>query len=233
MNTFYASDLTKNTARLTLSEEEAKHALQVKRLKTGSSVVLVNGSGIKAVATIVEINRRQCICEVESIEEIDPPKAQTLTVAISTIRPNRMDYVAEKLCELGVGHIQFLYTEHTSIRTFKQKHLTKIAISAMKQSRQAWLSTLSAPIALNDWLKHSNTADLRVIAHFHQQATVLSELPSAVRSKVLLIGPEGGFSDAEVGMCLSAGFKPLLLGDTILRAETAAVVGAGLLLSLD
>lgn len=231
MNTFYASDLTQNTARLNLSEEEAKHALQVKRLKTDSSICLVNGSGIKATASIVEVNRRQCICEVKSCEQIAPPKAQALTVAISTIRPNRMDFVVEKLSEMGIGHIQFLHTEYTNIRTFKEKHLNKIAVSAMKQSRQAWLTNIGAPMALSEWLQQSETTELKAIAHLHHQTTPISELAKATNSRALLIGPEGGFSESEVESSVRAGFSPILLGDTILRAETAAVVGAALLLS--
>ncbi|MEL6820796.1 MAG: RsmE family RNA methyltransferase [Calditrichota bacterium] len=230
MDSFYCPELTVTTQTITLPDSEMKHAIQVKRLRTGDTVQLVNGMGISAHAVITEISRRECLLQIESVHESSPPLAHALTIAISTIRPNRMDYTVEKLCEVGVKEIQFLHMKNTSIHTFKKSHLQKIAVSAMKQSKQAWLTTLHEPVLLNNWLTSLSNDSTKLIAHTDSSEENSINIESS--SIDLLIGPEGGFSDEEYRFAIEHRFQPITLGDTILRAETAAVVGAAKVLSL-
>lgn len=230
MDTFYCPELTATDQAISLPYSEMKHAVQVKRLRGGDTLHLINGKGIIAEAVIDTVSRKECSCRIEAISELPPPSAHALTVAISTIRPNRMDYIVEKLCEVGVKNIQFLHMKHTGIHTFKQLHLEKISISAMKQSKQAWLTALLPPVSLDNWLTSLPDNSARMIAHTSLESNRKSIKPVSP-PLFLLIGPEGGFSDEEYQLAIEKDFQPISLGDTILRAETAAVVGAAKLLS--
>jgi len=230
MDTFYCPNLTIETQSISLPDREMKHAVQVKRQRVGDYVHLVNGTGVSAKAMIYELSRRDCVCQIETAVELPPPSAHVLTIAMSTIRPNRMDYAVEKLCEIGVGNIHFLHNKNTSIHTFKQAHLEKISISAMKQSKQAWLTTVSPPVQLTEWISTLPQNIAKLIAHTAIKNTTKPLIPSQ-HPTVLLIGPEGGFSEEEYQTAIDHNFQPLSLGDTILRAETAAVVGAAKILS--
>lgn len=226
MERFYCPDLSETSEVVNLSAEESHHLQRVYRKKAGDSIELTNGRGLRTTAIIQTIKPKQTICKISQIEQIPPPPERNIQVAVSTIRPNRMDWAIEKLSELGVGSIQPLHCQFTSVKAFKIEHARKISISAMKQSGQAYLPEIYAPLPFRDYLQQLPLPDtqIRLIAHLAEDAKPFREITLDSQTPlIILIGPEGGFPDDEITLTQQAGFTPIKLAHQILRTETAAV----------
>ena len=226
MELFYSPQLTRTSATVELPPEEAHHVRKVYRKQPGEMIELTNGQGLWARGEVETADPRRLACIIREIREMPAPSARNITVALATIRPNRMDWAVEKLSELGVGAIQPLLTEFTSIKTFKTAHLEKIAVSAIKQSRQFYLPRLLTPLTFTAWLQKISAVDgsQRFLAHLQDDAvTFRTHPPAGDRPLTIAIGPEGGFSEEEIEQARATGFRFLKLNDAILRTETAAV----------
>ncbi len=228
MERFYAPDLLSTSETIELSPDESHHIIRVFRKHAGETVAIANGNGLIATATITGQSRKTVQCSIQSVEQISRPEP-ALQIAISCIRPNRMDWAIEKLTELGVAAIQPLICEHTSVRHFKIDHSRKIAVSAMKQSGIAWLPELREPLTFSDWLAAGNSRenDLRMLAHLDRESQPVGQFCRDSAQKIsIAIGPEGGFSAKEIAAADAANFRFAKLDNAILRAETAAIVAA-------
>lgn len=234
MERFYAPDLLSTSETIELSPDESHHIIRVFRKHAGETVAIANGNGLMATATITGQTRKTVQCSIQSVEQISRPEP-ALQIAISCIRPNRMDWAIEKLTELGVAAIQPLICEHTSVRHFKIDHSRKIAVSAMKQSGIAWLPELREPLTFSDWLAagDSRENDLRMLAHLDRESQPVGQFCRDSAQKIsIAIGPEGGFSANEIAAADAANFRFAKLDNAILRAETAAIVAATQIKSL-
>lgn len=234
MERFYAPDLLSTSETIELSPDESHHIIRVFRKHAGETVAIANGNGLMATATITGQSRKTVQCSIQSVEQISRPEP-ALQIAISCIRPNRMDWAIEKLTELGVAAIQPLICEHTSVRHFKIDHSRKIAVSAMKQSGIAWLPELREPLTFSDWLAAGNSRenDLRMLAHLDRKSQPVGQFCRDSAQKIsIAIGPEGGFSANEIAAADAANFRFAKLDNAILRAETAAIVAATQIKSL-
>lgn len=234
MERFYAPDLLSTSETIELSPDESHHIIRVFRKHAGETVAIANGNGLMATATITGQSRKTVQCSIQSVEQISRPEP-ALQIAISCIRPNRMDWAIEKLTELGVAAIQPLICEHTSVRHFKIDHSRKIAVSAMKQSGIAWLPELREPLTFSDWLAAGNSRenDLRMLAHLDRESQPVGQFCRDSAQKIsIAIGPEGGFSANEIAAADAANFRFAKLDNAILRAETAAIVAATQIKSL-
>ncbi len=226
---FYHADLTIDTTELHFSPEEAHHIRRVFRKQPGEQISITNGAGLLALASI-EYQHGVVRCRIQEVRETPRRTEQQVTIALSTIRPNRMDWAVEKLTELGVDAIQPLWCHHTTIRTFKAKHLQKIAISAIKQSEQTYLPQIFPPLELMEWVNSQavRRTTCRYIAHRADPAPLwLQHRPAPGDTTIIAIGPEGGFSETEIKQLISRNFLPVKLAEQILRTETAAVLAAG------
>jgi len=229
MELFYCPSLNEHSRKVSLSPEESHHAKRVFRKKFGDVIRIINGAGLMASAVVEEISQHDVCCQIQEINKISVPPERNIFIAISTIRPNRMDWAVEKLTELGIGTIQPIFTQHTSVKTFKTEHLQKIAVSAMKQSKQAYLPKLRSPLPFREWLEQNVFQDKqnRLIAHLDEAAKPISGINLNFQKKIILaIGPEGGFSAEEISLSRNYGFQPVKLAHQILRAETAAITAA-------
>jgi 16S rRNA (uracil1498-N3)-methyltransferase len=204
MELFYCPELSASSGSVTLSAEESHHARRVFRKRSGEPIELTNGKGLRSAAIITDSSSQKISCKIESIQQIPSPPERNIHIAMAAIRPNRMDWAVEKLTELGVGGIQPLFTGFTSVKAFKSEHLGKIAVSAMLEKDS-----------------------LRLIAHLTPESKTISQFRQISVSRIVfLIGPEGGFSDAEVILARRHNFYPLKLAGQVLRSETAAVTAA-------
>ncbi|MFY0991673.1 16S rRNA (uracil(1498)-N(3))-methyltransferase [Halomonas sp. C05BenzN] len=215
-----------------LPEGPARHVARVLRLGEGAPLVLFDGRGREARAVLVEASRKRVVARIEAVEagRGESPLAVHLGQAIS--KGDRMDYAIQKAVELGVAAITPLYTEHGDVRlrgereAKKHAHWQAVAASACEQCGRATVPPVHPPVSLADWLAGRGEA-LRLVLHPGTGgALARAEIPA---SAALLIGPEGGLSDAEVEAALAGGFAPLSLGPRILRTETAPVVALSLL----
>lgn len=215
-----------------LPEGPARHVALVLRLREGAPLTLFDGAGHEAQATLVEVGRKRVVARIEQVSagSGESPLRVHLGQAIS--KGDRMDYAIQKSVELGVAAITPLYVEHGDVRlkgdreAKKLAHWQGVAVSACEQCGRASVPTIHPPQTLAQWLEERDEA-VRLVLH---PATDDSwQQAASVDSAALLIGPEGGLSDAEVDAARRSGFQPLTLGPRILRTETAPVVALTLL----
>ncbi|WP_223649435.1 16S rRNA (uracil(1498)-N(3))-methyltransferase [Hymenobacter psoromatis] len=223
MLTCFAPDLRAGQPIYTLSEEESKHAVRVLRLGAGSPVVLVDGRGSFFHATITEANPKRCALAISS-QEVIAPRPTYLHVAVApTKNLDRMEWLVEKAVEVGIERLSFLRCAHSERRELKLERLEKIAVSALKQSGQAYLPQLDELIDFPKFLEEITPATT-FIAHLEAgERTALTQVIGAAPRCCVLIGPEGDFSPAEIALALGRGVRPVTLGASRLRTETAAL----------
>ena len=231
MQLFYSKDITP-TGFCTLDAEESRHAVRVLRLREGDTIHVTDGRGNLYQCRIVDANEKACVIEVDgevasisTHQPINVPTSQRLHLAVApTKNPSRMEWLVEKAVEIGVGEITLLQCDHSERTFLKTDRLEKLAISAMKQSLHTILPQINPPVKLTDWLKSVFSVQ-RFIAHCEadQPRTPLATALQPGRDAVVLIGPEGDFSEEEIALALDCGFLPVSLGPSRLRTETAAL----------
>jgi len=208
-----------------LPQDEAGHCLRVLRMKEGDRLRITDGHGSFYDAVISAVQGKRCMVHIESEERQKPLWSGHLHIAMAPTKlMDRNEWFVEKAVEIGVDEITFLKTEHSERDVIKMERIEKIAVSAMKQSQKASLPVLNGMTSFRSFMERGFECD-RFIAHCEPGSKVL--LQDAVipgHDTVVLIGPEGDFSPAEIDIALKAGFKPISLGPSRLRTETAALV---------
>ncbi|HUC82324.1 MAG TPA: RsmE family RNA methyltransferase [Flavisolibacter sp.] len=214
--------------KLQLDEDTSKHIINVLRMQKGEELLLTNGKGQKAKAQIIDDNRKRCVVEISETGSEAQSQPQ-VSIAISiTKNSSRFEWFLEKATEMGVNEIIPLLCERTAKEKFRYERMQGILVSAMLQSQQTWLPNLHQPTSFNEVVSGAAAAQ-KLIAHcLPEQKQQLSSLITH-QSSLILIGPEGDFTPAEITTALAGGFTPVALGNTRLRTETAGMVAAALL----
>lgn len=232
MQLFYCQDITP-TGYCTLDAEESRHAVRVLRLRNGDSINVTDGRGALYQCKIVDANDRACVIEaIEQELSILNSQLPTLHLAVApTKNPSRMEWLVEKAVEVGVGEITLLQCDHSERSFLKTDRLEKLAISAMKQSLHLTLPKINPVVPMKDWLNSKISilnSQLKLIAHCEadKPRTPLAQALKPGSNAVVLIGPEGDFSEEEISQALQCGFTPVSLGPSRLRTETAALYAA-------
>ncbi|QIX59951.1 16S rRNA (uracil(1498)-N(3))-methyltransferase [Hymenobacter sp. BT18] len=220
-HTFFAPDLVLPT--YTLPEDESKHAVRVLRLAPGDAVVLVNGRGGVFQAEVAVADAKRCQLRITGEEQV-PRRPYHVHVAVApTKNLDRMEWLVEKATEIGVDTLTFLRCARSERRELKLERLEKIAVSALKQSGQAWLPQLSE---LTDFARFLPTVEpaTTFIAHLDEGERIpLARVAAFGASCCILIGPEGDFTPQEIAAAFARGIRPVTLGSSRLRTETAAL----------
>lgn len=219
---FYSPDIKPD---MELPQEEAGHCIRVLRMKEGDRICLTDGKGCFYDAVISAVSGKRCMVHIENTKEQAPLWNGRIHIAVAPTKlMERNEWFVEKAVEIGVDEITFLKTDHSEREVIKPERIEKIAVSAMKQSQKATLPVLNGMTSFRTFIESGLRGD-KFIAHCEPGSKVL--LQDAVvpgHDAVVLIGPEGDFSPAEIDMALKAGFKPISLGPSRLRTETAALV---------
>lgn len=222
MALFYVPDIA---GRWELPEEEAAHALRVLRLSVGGSLEITDGCGNLYVTRVASITGKHCY--VEAVEPLAKPKnwQGTFHLAIApTKNMDRIEWLAEKATEIGLDAITFLNCRFSERKVVKTDRVERIVVSAMKQS----LKYRKPSVGEMTDFKRFVTAErpgAKFIAHCYESERVLLKdvlLPG--EDVTVLVGPEGDFSPEEVEMAIAAGYRPVSLGSSRLRTETAGLV---------
>jgi 16S rRNA (uracil1498-N3)-methyltransferase len=204
------------------------------RKREGDTIRIVDGRGIAYDARIDEVKRgtvRGAV--VTRYENYHEPSVQ-VTLAVGLLKnPSKFDFLVEKTVELGVHSVIPLKTERSIAAHAKTDRWQKLALSAMKQSGRSLLPHIGEITGVRDLLASVPASTRKFIAH-EQPVTddgppVLSSEPGS--TVLVMVGPEGGFSDEEVAMALGAGCVPLYFGERRLRTETAAIIAVNALVS--
>lgn len=222
-----------SSAEIELDEDTSRHVVQVLRMSKDERINLTDGKGSLLVTSIIDDHRKRCRVKVLEKNSITAPALQCI-IGISLLKnPSRFEWFLEKATELGITSIVPLLCSRTEKEKFRQDRLQQVLISAMLQSQQCWLPVLHSPIDYNLLFRQEDIIGVndKYIAHcLDTGRQALSDvLKQASHSRIILIGPEGDFTEEEIALALASGFKAVTLGETRLRAETAGMVAATLL----
>jgi 16S rRNA (uracil1498-N3)-methyltransferase len=217
-----------------LGAEEAHHALNVLRLKVGDILNVFDGRGHEAQCSIVEISKDAARLKMLTRSNTSPlPCRVTLAQAIPK---KSMDLIVQKATELGVASIVPLVSERSIVKldedSRRMERWREIALEACKQCGNNWLPEIQPPRKAHDLLNSPGKFDLKLIASLQPDSKPLKKIlgdTTNPASVLILIGPEGDFTPAELGLAKSAGCLPLSLGPLVLRAETAAIYALSIL----
>ena len=228
--TFYVPPSHITNGRVVLPDDEARHAVRVLRHGPGDEIVVVDGVGGRHCVRLTETDKRGAAGEIVSTEREVGEPLYRLTVALGTLKnASRFETFAEKAVELGVAVIVPLVTARTERMSLKPTRMENILVAATKQSGRSRLPVLAEPTPFADLLAE-RTGGTRILCH--EAADPQALLPRVLdrlgisEAVTMLVGPEGGFSDAEVEAAKAAGWTVASLGPRRLRAETAAIVAA-------
>jgi 16S rRNA (uracil1498-N3)-methyltransferase len=187
-------------------------------LKKGSTVELLNGKGLSAIAEIDDDHPKKCRLRIVSSDFYPPAKQIHLALA-PTKNMDRMEWLVEKATEIGLSKLTFLKCDHNERGQLKLDRLEKIAISAMKQSKRYYLPEITELTPFKSFVEEFPNG---YIGHCYPTNKI--GLDSISESKVFLIGPEGDFSENEVSIALQNGYQAVSLSEFRLRTETAALI---------
>lgn len=226
--TFYAPPEAFRDGWVRLPDEEAHHALRVLRHRQGDEVIVVDGVGGWHRLRLEQVDRHTVQGRIlETRYEVGEPSYR-LTIGLALLKQTaRFEMFLEKAVELGVYAIVPLITARTERAHLRLDRARRLLIAAMKQCGRSRLPALHAPRSFTDILNASES--LRLLCHEQPgrpRQRLHALLQSAIDEALVLIGPEGGFTEQEVQQAEAAGFQLVSLGARRLRAETAALVAA-------
>lgn len=215
-----------DAGHLTLSGEEAHHMLHVLRMKQGDPVFLLDGKGRKASAHLLDVLKKEAILQIDEVQQQQTENPATLSLAVCpTKNADRMEWLVEKAVEAGVGELYFIESARTERGKINVERLRKIAHAALKQSGRLWLPQLHGLISFKEHLQRLPEGMNQWIAYcLEGEKTTIAEARKQGGKHHILIGPEGDFNPDEIKFALEKGFRPLSLGPTRLRTETAALL---------
>lgn len=228
MDYFFVQPKDVHGKTLILRDEEYKHLSRVLRKKIGDHILVTDGDDNMFEAVVSSFDHSLAECEIFNTKlRVNEPKTD-VTLAVSLLRnPARLDFLVEKATELGVRAIIPLLCERTIPKHEKHARLEKIALAAMKQCGRSYLPKIFALSHFSMLVNHSRDYSLRLIPH---EKTEQSQFIGSVlqhhkkpQSVLVVIGPEGGFSDEELAQAADCRFVPISLGPRRLRSETAAI----------
>jgi 16S rRNA (uracil1498-N3)-methyltransferase len=233
MHRFYISPETWNIDSLILDEDETHHAIDVLRMSKGDKAVVFNGRGAEATVEVTEITRKSVTLH-KLLQSKSQPIGCEITLAQAVPKGRNMDLIVQKAVELGAAAIYPLLSERTIIQVEeedaarKQQKWQAVAIEAAKQCGQNWLPKVHPPRSPKEFFSHPAKYDLMLIASLQPDAMHLKKLlaenpEKKAKSVLVLVGPEGDFTPAEIGLAKSHGCRPITLGPIVLRTETAAI----------
>lgn len=218
---------------LELDAQAAAHLTRVLRLRMGDALVVFNGDGGEFAARICGLGRRTLSIEVDGFVDTERESPLELVLLQGISRGERMDYTVQKAVELGVSRIVPVRTEHTVVnlkgdrQARRHGHWQAVMHGACEQCGRNRPPMLASVTNLSPLLGEQATG-LKLVLH-HRADAVLRDIPRPAGPVILLAGPEGGLSAAEIAEAEAAGFMPLGLGPRVMRTETAAVAALAIL----
>lgn len=222
--------LSGNTLRLT--PDEAHHCVTVLRVKSGDRVSVFDGAGSEYLTETNLVGEREV--ELHVLQKSQTPRpTYSITLAQALPKNKAMDLIVQKATELGVAEIIPVLSDRSVVRLDAAEagqrvgRWREISLEAAKQCGQNWLPRIAPPCSVKDAVERGRDHDWNLIGSLQPGARPLWEHaggePRTRARALLMIGPEGDFTPAEVAVALGAGFHPLSLGPLVLRSETAAI----------
>ena len=229
MELFYSSDIQGSIVRL--DSVESGHLVRVLRHKAGDEISVIDGKGSLYRCTLLNADPKEA--EAQVIERVYPFGSHPyhLTLAVCPTKNNdRYEWFAQKATEFGIDRIVPTIGEHSERRVFKTDRIGKIVLAATKQSLKASLPHIDEPMSVKQFITScADSKALKLICYCSDELAQRTSIKEALESLgdnreiIVLIGPEGDFSEAEVRAAMNSGWVPVQLGESRFRTETAAL----------
>lgn len=226
MNLFYHPHSAPIDKQIIFDKEESRHIGKVLRKQEGDILHTTNGKGDLFDVQLESVAPKQCIGAIKKVTQQEPlPYSLHMAVAPTKLN-DRFEWFLEKATEIGITEITPIICDHSERKVIKPERYEKIVQSAMKQSLKTYLPTLNPATTFSEFVtNNTNRKTLRCIAHCEEtEKQSLKDLLHPHKDVLICIGPEGDFSSEEIKTALEMGFKPVSLGNSRLRTETAAIV---------
>jgi len=226
MQIFYEPEILTNGGFL--NEEESRHCIKVLRHNKGDTIHVINGKGVRATGTITEASAKACRIRIENTEIEDEPEGKCHIAIAPTKSIDRFEWFLEKSTELGIDKITPLLCHQSERKHIRLQRLERVLTAATKQSLRLWKPEITELTSIRDFLNFDLPESLKYIAYCDNQEEQ-QYLPHLLKNKkenddvLILIGPEGDFSESEVLLAKEKGFIPVSLGKNRLRTETAGI----------
>lgn len=228
---FFINSKNKNNNVITISDiDNYKHIARSLRAKCGEKLLLIDENQIQYETVIQKIDSKEILCEITNSYPSKRDLDFNLFLAQSPLRSDAQNTVIEKATELGVRGVYPIFTDNCALKINKQEKWQKIMVEASKQCERAKIPTCYPPITFEQLLNN----DFDKIIVFAERSTekslknYLKENPIKKGDNILvIIGPEGGFSESEFEYFRNKNLPLITLGDLILKAETAVIIGLG------
>ncbi|MEO5594497.1 MAG: RsmE family RNA methyltransferase [Chitinophagaceae bacterium] len=231
---FYTENIEPATGTIVLDEDNSRHVVSVLRMEAGEQLHLADGKGNLVTASIADPHKKKCRLSVTGTQFIVPPARKT-AIGISLVKnPVRFEWFLEKATEIGITSIFPILCHRTEKQHFRYDRMKNVLVSAMLQSRQAWLPILHEPVKFDSVMVQADYQQ-KFIAHCIEadKKNLGGSLINPSANQLILIGPEGDFTADEIEIAIQYDFIPVALGATRLRTETAGMVAAVLLKNVD
>jgi len=228
MQLFYASEIKLEGNNL--DKTDSGHCVKVLRKSAGNTIHIVDGKGTLYEAEIMNGNPNKCSYKIVGKTEAYQKSEKYLHLAIApTKNINRFEWFMEKATEIGINEITPIVTYHSERKKINEERLNKILISAMKQSLKAYLPKLNPLVKWKQFLKDQaeRNYDFKGIACMTEKSRHFTETNKG-QNALVLIGPEGGFSEQEIAEATASDCISVTLGASRLRTETAGIVACTL-----
>ena len=229
MQLFYHPDITGLSYQL--DRDESKHLIRVLRQQEGDKVYITDGKGLLYECHITIADPNKCILAIDKTTQPFNPHNNKRHIAIApTKNIDRFEWFIEKATEIGVDTITPIITEHSERKVIKPERLERVLISALKQSNRLYLPTLAPLTSFNDFLDTLTSTENTFIAHCYDECKpMLQNVYKTQLPGIVIIGPEGDFSNDEIMSAKNKGIQAISLGSNRLRTETAAIVACTLM----
>ncbi|MBO2545135.1 16S rRNA (uracil(1498)-N(3))-methyltransferase [Salegentibacter sp. BDJ18] len=225
MQLFYTPNIEKTDKQIVFPKDESRHIAKVLRKNAGDTLKVTNGKGSLFTAEIIEANPKQCLAKVIKVEE-EASKPYRLHLVVAPTKMNdRYEWFLEKATEIGIDEFTPIICDHSERKTIKLNRYERVLQSAMKQSLHYRLPMLNEAISFSEFIT-TETEGQKFIAHCEDgmERFSLKNQAKSQENITILIGPEGDFSPEEIKLALKNNWKPVSLGESRLRTETAAIV---------
>ena len=220
MQLFYTENINEE---ISLTKEENRHLIKVLRKNVGDKINIINGNGFLFITEITDITKNIASLKVIKKEKKEKQHKYNLHLAIApTKNINRFEWFLEKATEIGINEITPVICSRSERKKINLERCNKIIISAIKQSTKYYKPKLNSPISFIDFIDKEYSGEKHIAHCLDKKKHMITKSDNL--SHTILIGPEGDFSESEISQAIDKSFKPLTLGNSRLRTETAGVV---------
>tara|TARA_B100000767_G_scaffold245462_1_gene244390 strand:+ start:252 stop:971 length:720 start_codon:yes stop_codon:yes gene_type:complete len=223
MTLFFDPLIKESTKEFIFGREESKHLAKVIRKVPGDIIYLTNGKGLEWKGVLSFVSPQKTIASLKTFKKHPPKKYQIHLAIAPTKNNNRMEWLIEKLTELGVSSITPLLCDHSERKILKKERLEKITISGLKQSQQFYLPKVNEMVSFKNFIISSKKQET-YIAHCEESPKEnLDAISFKGTSQTIMIGPEGDFSHREIKEAVMTGISAVSIGAQRFRTETAGL----------